>query len=76
MKLLLDPPRIWIPEEIRFHDIELVLIDSDAIFTSCEFAGDHRDPFDRLIAAHADLNGLTVISPDPAFEKLGVDVLW
>ncbi|MFM9966628.1 MAG: type II toxin-antitoxin system VapC family toxin [Planctomycetaceae bacterium] len=71
-----DPPRIWIPDEARFHNIELVLIDADAIFTSCEFTANHRDPFDRLIAAHAKINGLTVVSPDPAFAKLGVDVLW
>ena len=71
-----DPPRIWIPEEVRFHGVELVSINIDAIFTACELDSDHRDPFDRLIAAHAEINGLTVVSPDHAFAKLGVDVIW
>ena len=71
-----EPPRIWIPEEVRFQGVELVAIDTEAIFTACELGSDHRDPFDRLIAAHAKINGLTIVSPDPAFAKLGVDVLW
>lgn len=38
--------------------------------------GDHRDPFDRLIAAQALIEGLTVVTRDPAFAAFGCDVLW
>ncbi len=38
--------------------------------------GDHRDPFDRILAAQARLENLTVISVDPAFDALGVRRLW
>lgn len=31
---------------------------------------DHRDPFDRLIAATAETTGLLLISKDPAFASL------
>ena len=37
---------------------------------------DHRDPFDRLIAAQAQLEGMQVITRDPAFQELDADVLW
>lgn len=38
---------------------------------------EHRDPFDRLIAAQALVEGLTLITADPAFSGLeGVEVLW
>lgn len=37
----------------------------------------HRDPFDRLIAAQALVEGFTLITSDPAFSALdGLDILW
>lgn len=38
--------------------------------------GTHRDPFDRMLAAQARAEGLTLISADPAFASLGVLALW
>ena len=39
--------------------------------------GEHRDPFDRLLAAQAMVHDCTVITPDRLFEDaLGVAVLW
>jgi PIN domain nuclease of toxin-antitoxin system len=32
----------------------------------------HRDPFDRLLIAQAELEGLTLISRDPIFGRYGV----
>ena len=46
------------------------------MFLSAELPGDHRDPFDRLIAAHAQLGGFQLVSPDDAFKALGIDCLW
>ncbi|MDQ4489000.1 type II toxin-antitoxin system VapC family toxin [Sinomonas sp. ASV486] len=37
----------------------------------------HRDPFDRLIAAQALVEGFGLITADPAFRDVeGLDVLW
>lgn len=38
--------------------------------------GDHRDPFDRMIAAQAICDDLTVITRDPALAALGCKVFW
>jgi len=38
--------------------------------------GAHRDPFDRMLAAQARADGLTLVSADPAFAALGVPTLW
>jgi len=38
--------------------------------------GEHRDPFDRLIAAQALIEGLTVITRDPALAAFGCAVIW
>ena len=37
---------------------------------------DHRDPFDRLLAAQAEMGELTLITRDPAFDEFPVQTLW
>lgn len=39
-------------------------------------AGEHRDPFDRMLAAQSQLEGAVLISCDPALTALGVNVAW
>jgi PIN domain nuclease of toxin-antitoxin system len=41
-----------------------------------QLPGAHRDPFDRMLAAQARTEGLTLVSADPAFRVLGVAALW
>ena len=39
-------------------------------------AGDHRDPFDRMLAAQALARDLPVMTRDAALKALGVRVVW
>jgi len=42
-----------------------------------KFEWTHRDPFDRLLAAQAATDSLTLITNDPAFQELSwINVLW
>jgi PIN domain nuclease of toxin-antitoxin system len=36
----------------------------------------HRDPFDRLLAAQSLLEGLPLVSAEPAFDALGIARVW
>lgn len=36
----------------------------------------HSDPFDRMLAAQAELEGLAVVSNDHALRQFGVELLW
>jgi PIN domain nuclease of toxin-antitoxin system len=38
--------------------------------------GAHRDPFDRMLAAQAQAERLSLLSLDPAFGALGVATIW
>ena len=38
--------------------------------------GPHRDPFDRMLAAQAQAQGLPIATIDPQFERFGVEVVW
>ena len=36
----------------------------------------HKDPFDRLLIAQAEAEGLTVLTADAAFKEYGVKLVW
>ena len=38
--------------------------------------GAHRDPFDRMLAAQSLIEGVPLVTNDPAFAGFGVSVLW
>ena len=38
--------------------------------------GPHRDPFDRVLVAQADLEGLPIVSMDAVFEEYRITRLW
>lgn len=36
----------------------------------------HGDPFDRILAAQSELEGLTLVSRDQALRQFGVELAW
>lgn len=36
----------------------------------------HRDPFDRLLIAQAEVEGIPLVSADGAFSRYGIKVVW
>jgi PIN domain nuclease of toxin-antitoxin system len=61
----------------------LVSLEIDALPLSVEHARlagslvhTHQDPFDRMLAAQALLEGLTVVSADVIFDEFAVSRLW
>ncbi|HMI80984.1 MAG TPA: type II toxin-antitoxin system VapC family toxin [Solirubrobacterales bacterium] len=36
----------------------------------------HRDPFDRVLVAQAEIEGLTLVSADQDLHRYGIEVLW
>lgn len=39
----------------------------------CGLPAHHRDPFDRLLVAQAEVEGLTLVTRDPVFERYAVE---
>jgi PIN domain nuclease of toxin-antitoxin system len=37
---------------------------------------EHKDPFDRLLIAQAEIEGLTLISNEQLFDRFGIARLW
>jgi PIN domain nuclease of toxin-antitoxin system len=38
--------------------------------------GAHRDPFDRMLAAQAQIENVPLVTADPVFRAFGTRVLW
>ncbi|MAE70717.1 MAG: PIN domain nuclease [Gemmatimonadetes bacterium] len=36
----------------------------------------HKDPFDRMLAAQAEIEGVPLITRDPALSAFGVPLIW
>jgi PIN domain nuclease of toxin-antitoxin system len=36
----------------------------------------HRDPFDRLLIAQAQVENVPIVSADPVFDRYGVNRIW
>ena len=51
-------------------------ISFEAAVAGARLAGDHRDPFDRMLAGQAIVEKLDLVSADPAFKVLGVATIW
>lgn len=54
----------------------LLAIETSHALYAGQLVADHKDPFDRLLAAQSKLEGLVLVSADTAFDTLGVQRLW
>ncbi len=76
-KLELDEPfETLIPDQLVENRIELLGISIAHLASVSSLPFHHRDPFDRLIAAQANVEQLTLVSIDDVFDAYGVTRLW
>ncbi len=76
-KLVLpQTPRQWWTEQIgKWGLIELPLT-AEALLRGNELPLHHKDPFDRVIVAHALMHDFVIVTPDPAFQLYRVRIVW
>ena len=76
-KLRLPSPfSAMFPADLLSSDIHLLPLETDHIQPLTTLPLHHKDPFDRLIAATALVEGLTLVSADTAFDAYGVPRVW
>lgn len=72
-KLNLEQPfEEMFPEQLEINSIEILGITIDHLKAAASLPFHHRDPFDRLIIAQAQVEGLPIISADNIFDDYGV----
>jgi PIN domain nuclease of toxin-antitoxin system len=58
------------------NNLQVLTIDLNHIWSLANLPYHHRDPFDRLLVAQAQTEGMTLVSADGIFEMYDVDLLW
>lgn len=59
--------------ELGAHEIELTGIHA---ITAARLPTEHRDPFDRLLAAQSLIEDIPIVTSDPAIGALGAMTVW
>ncbi len=75
-KLRLPAGMRYLPEQMTMNGFETLGITFRHTARTAEMPWHHRDPFDRLLAAQALEDKLTVVSRDPSFDAYGVKRVW
>jgi len=70
------PYRAWIAKAVSDLKLTVLPIRLDDIERQITLPFHHRDPFDRMIAAQALVEGIPVVSSDAIFDSYGVQRLW
>ncbi len=60
-------------QNLGFHLLDITT--RHAIYAGA-FPAPHRDPFDRLLAAQAQLESMVLLSKDPLLDQFRVNRLW
>lgn len=64
-------------DELKANEVDVLPVSAeDAMAVADLPAGEHKDPFDRLIAAQCLRHELTLVSVDAAFDAYGVRRVW
>jgi PIN domain nuclease of toxin-antitoxin system len=69
-------PTRYIRDCITQYDLKLLDIELAHVTTAGALPLHHQDPFDRLLIAQAQLEGLIIVTPDHAFAAYEVERLW
>jgi PIN domain nuclease of toxin-antitoxin system len=65
-----------LPRRVEEFGFEPLAIAAEHAWAVRQLPHHHRDPFDRLLIAQAQVEGLTILTMDPAFDAYDVKVVW
>jgi len=76
-KLKLNLPLVEIIEsQQQRNNIEVLPVALAHVLALQNLPPHHKDPFDRLLMAQANVEGATLLCNDPVFAKYAVNTLW
>jgi len=66
----------FLPEQMVLNAVQGLPIQISHALYVINLPDHHRDPFDRIIVAQAQLEKMAIITSDPLVTKYDVDVIW
>ena len=71
-----EPPARYVTSRLEAKGLSPLAVEHAHALRLAELPLHHRDPFDRLLIAQAQLEDATLVTGDPAFLLYDVDVFW
>lgn len=76
-KLTLSGPyRRWMEQATMDLRAAVLPVTIDYAAVQAELPPHHRDPFDRLLVAQAQFEGIAIVSNDTVLDRYGINRLW
>lgn len=69
------PPVTYVPGRVAALGVQPVPIDQQHALHVATLPPHHRDPFDRLLIAQAQLDDLSILTTDPLFDAYDVSTI-
>lgn len=69
-------PAAYVPDRMRSSGITALPVTHSHALAVATLPRHHRDPFDRLLVAQAQLDQLTILTADRVFDPYDVPVRW
>jgi PIN domain nuclease of toxin-antitoxin system len=70
------PAETYLPRVLRKHAFGVLPITEGHALRACGLPLIHRDPWDRLLIAQAQIEDIPLLSADPLLARYDVEVLW
>lgn len=75
-KLTLRLPLADIVSQQQTNGLRLLPVDLTHVLAVAELPPIHKDPFDRVLIAQANVEGAELVSADQAVRQYAVNILW
>ncbi len=71
-----EAPEIFLPSELQKNHIESLHVTDAYAFQAGKLPLHHRDPFDRMLVAQAQLESLSLLTNDELLRHYDIDARW
>lgn len=70
-----EAPEGYVPSRIRSSGVTPLAVEHAHALAVASLPTHHRDPFDRLLVAQALLEGVPLVTADPALKPYGIELI-
>jgi PIN domain nuclease of toxin-antitoxin system len=74
--VLPDTVERYVPDRLRHDGFELMSIELRHAFGAGALPPIHSDPFDRMLIAQAQIEGIPIVTADAAINRYDVETIW
>lgn len=73
---LAEHPEVYVPRRMKADEVQPLPIEPAHALRVSRLPLHHKDPFDRILVAQAQMTGARLVTVDRAFEPYDVKLLW